>query len=734
MPDSTPDLGIYAEGDRSISAFVINAATTGDHSPIIKLEPGTLRPAAAVEPGGRVTNLPRAHSKVFVGRTDAMAAVEEAFTGASGQVVIGQVIQGMGGVGKSELARQYIDRHKDRYRVVWWITATNPEQITTDLAHLAERLHPPLPQAVALSMALGLDKAADWAKAWLQSHDGWLLVLDNLEDPRHIQDLLGQLRSGHIVITTRRQVAWPAGVTHLSLDILTPQAAIELLLAVSERTPDPDEEPVFAAIAKELGYLPLALEQAASYIREARISPARYRQQLAKHPLHFYQASLEEADPQQTIARLWDAHLALIRTRNPQAELVLRVLACFAPDRIPRDIIGGAQAAEDPAMLDVLRLLASYSLITLEEQTLNMHRLLQAVITAADDTRTQTATDEPSSPQLALSWLADAWSAAADLPPSERTGRWQMLTPHLESLIRHHPITDTPGKDDWIFPVATNFERSQGNYHRAKLLARHTLALMTTSRGREHFYTLIARGNLASVLGNLGRLEEAEAEFRAVLEVSRRVLGEEHPITLTDRGDLAGVLGGLGRLEEAVAEIRAVLPTMRRVLGEEHPITLTNWGNLAFILGSLGRLEEAEAEFRAVLEVSHRVLGEEQPITLANRGNLALVLGSLGRLEEAEAEHRVVLEASRRVLGEEHPITLTSWNNLAGALGELGRLEEAEAEFRAVLEARRRVLGEEHPDTLTSRSDLAEALAELGRLEEAEAEFQAVLDVLGRHE
>src|SRR5690606_40638974 len=134
-------------------------------------------------------------------------------------------------------------------------------------------------------------------------------------------------------------------------------------------------------------------------------------------------------------------------------------------------------AAPEPALLTGLRLLAPAGATALHAQPLNLHRLLQAVITAAHDTRTQTATDEPSSPQLALSWLADAWSAAADLPPSERTGRWQMLTPHLESLIRHHPITDTPGKDDWIFPVATNFERSQGNYHRAKLLARHTLAL-----------------------------------------------------------------------------------------------------------------------------------------------------------------------------------------------------------------------------------------------------------------
>jgi len=69
----------------------------------------------------------------------------------------------------------------------------------------------------------------------------------------------------------------------------------------------------------------------------------------------------------------------------------------------------------------------------------------------------------------------------------------------------------------------------------------------------------------------LGRLGEAEAELRAVLEARCRVLGEEHPSTLTSRNNLALVLGDLGRLEEAEAEHRAVLEARCRLLGEEHP-------------------------------------------------------------------------------------------------------------------------------------------------------------------
>jgi hypothetical protein len=65
---------------------------------------------------------------------------------------------------------------------------------------------------------------------------------------------------------------------------------------------------------------------------------------------------------------------------------------------------------------------------------------------------------------------------------------------------------------------------------------------------------LTSQSNLALVLGDLGRLEEAEAEHRAVLEIRARVLGAEYPDTLTSRSHLAAVLGNLGQLEQAEAE------------------------------------------------------------------------------------------------------------------------------------------------------------------------------------
>ncbi|MEV7806046.1 tetratricopeptide repeat protein, partial [Microbispora sp. NPDC088329] len=291
-----------------------------------------------------------------------------------------------------------------------------------------------------------------------------------------------------------------------------------------------------------------------------------------------------------------------------------------------------------------------------------------------------------------------------------------------------HPDTLVSWKN-WAGALATS-----GRLAEAEAEQRAVLEVQRRVLGEEHPDTLDGRVSLANVLRGLGRLEESEAEYRAVLEIQRRVLGEEHLSTLVCRNNLANVLKALGRLEESEAEYRAVLEIQRRVLGEEHLSTLLCRSNLVNVLEALGRLTEAEAETerRAVLEVQRRVLGEEHPSTLVSRHNLAYTMKESGRLEEAAAEYRAVLEARRRVLGEEHRNTLLGWNELAGVLAALGRLEEAAAEYRAVLEISRRVSGEEHKDTLICRNELAGVLAALGRLEEAAAEYRAVLEISRR--
>jgi len=231
----------------------------GDHNTQVN---ASLDPASVPPPqvpgvdGGVVHNLPAA-SAVFEGRNLGELAALLGATDAG--VVVGQAaVHGLGGIGKSELANQYARAYMDRYRLVWWITAENRQAVGLGLAALTARLHP----------VATLADAQVWAVGWLQSHPGWLLVLDNVEDAADVADLLGQVTGrGHVVVTTRRDLGarWRTlGLRALRLEVLDRAASVRLLGDLTGL----DDAAGAGRLAHRLGDLPLGLQQAAAYISQ----------------------------------------------------------------------------------------------------------------------------------------------------------------------------------------------------------------------------------------------------------------------------------------------------------------------------------------------------------------------------------------------------------------------------------------------------------------------------------
>jgi hypothetical protein len=108
-----------------------------------------------------------------------------------------RVLAGMGGVGKTSLARAYAQRHLADYGVVWWIRAEDPSAIDAEFRSLLEILLPP-------GEATKIGDARTTAFALLaRQEDPWLLVLDNVPDAGSVNGLLPPSGNGHVLITSR---------------------------------------------------------------------------------------------------------------------------------------------------------------------------------------------------------------------------------------------------------------------------------------------------------------------------------------------------------------------------------------------------------------------------------------------------------------------------------------------------------------------------------------------------
>ena len=266
--DSSAEPGQSASGDRSVAAQEISGiVATGDSAAIdarrIALAPGAIPAPDQVSIAVPVHKLPRVPARVFAGREAALRELGGALAG-GGSAVVTQAVYGLGGVGKSELALHHASPAGASTGSCGGLPRPMPGQVQAGLAGLAARLCPPI------AVAGTTEDAAGWATGWLQAHDGWLLMLDNVEDPGDVEPLLA-LPAGHVVLTTRRDVDWQRMAVPVRLEVLAPGPAAEVITARTGHTTSRDGADALA-VAAELGFLPLALDQAAAYIIQARIT------------------------------------------------------------------------------------------------------------------------------------------------------------------------------------------------------------------------------------------------------------------------------------------------------------------------------------------------------------------------------------------------------------------------------------------------------------------------------
>ncbi|MFF8787997.1 FxSxx-COOH system tetratricopeptide repeat protein [Streptomyces sp. NPDC015125] len=701
-----------ANGDRAVAVGGDNHAPilTGDGARAVSLPREALRPPAEVTAPAGLDNLP-VRPGLFVGRTAELDRLDGVLAAPGGVVV--QAVHGLGGIGKSTLAAHWAATRTHGCAPIRWITADSSSSVHEGLVALAGALEP------TLTDALPPEALAERALQWLATHTGWLLILDNVNDPADIAPLLARAHAqGRFLITSRLATAWHGIPTVLRLDVLDESESLNLLTRIAT-TAGPRDLDGAAELCAELGHLPLAVEQVAAYLAQSPLTtPRAYLQLLAQYPAEMYRHGAVTTPAERVIARIWNITLDRITALQPPAADLLRTLAWYAPDNIPTLLADGP--ADPPALNAAIGLLTAYSMITPDPGTgtLAVHRLVQAL----------TRTPDPDDPHRTPHHIQQARAQATDnlstaLPATwddpATWPAWRTLLPHVDALANHTTEDTDTETTAHVLTETAGFLDNQGQLIRATSHLRRALADRLRVLGEGHPDTLTSRNNLAYAYDAAGDLERAIPLHEQNLADRLRVLGEDHPDTLTSRNNLAGAYESAGDLERAIPLHEQNLTDSLRVLGEDHPDTLSSRNNLAGAFEAAGDPGRAIPLHEQNLADRLRVLGKDHPDTLTSRNNLALAFESAGDPERAIPLYEQNLADRLRVLGKDHPDTLISCNNLAYAYESVGDLERAIPLFEQNLADSLRVLGENHPHTLTSRNNLALAYESAGDPERA---------------
>ncbi|MFC9971342.1 tetratricopeptide repeat protein [Spirillospora sp. NPDC127200] len=652
--DMSGEAGPVLQG-RDFTGVYINVPPPGGPAP----------PPALDKPSAPVVNLPHQAGDIFVGRREELERLDEVFA-APGSVGI---LHGLGGVGKSALAAHWATAGLAERRVTWWIDADAPERLAAGLARLAAVL-------VRGGHDAARGSAAEQAMDWLASHDGWLLVLDDVTDPDHLAPLLARCRTGHILVTTRLAAGWHRVGRTIRMEVPAPHEAAELLArTVTEARPNADLADR-ETLCAELGLLPLAVEQAAGYLADTGRSPRQYLELLAEHPDDLYAQPPAGGEPGRTVAQVWRATLLELAARSPEAMRVLRVLAWLGPDPVPRSLLDplagvlGGQLVLDGAV----RRLAVRSMVTLaDDGALVVHRLVQAVVRSFRPVGADEEECAPARHEAAALLTFGLAGSAGD--PAGRDG-WAALMPHASAFARHRFTGDDLVGVSILWGKAGMFHAVEGDRRHKEFLDRFfrrhearqdvepvlplfeaAVAERERALGPDHLETLSARMDLLVLHARAGRAREAVPYVRRLLSDCVRALGAEHFFTLDMYQDLGNICKEAGETALALELFEEGAAAYRRSGHKEHLFAQTLDVDMAAVHRDAGDLRRAEEILEAAEAGLRRTRGGDDLFTLLAIANRAMVHLAAGRSAEAGGALEAAVADSARSLGEDHSMT-----------------------------------------------------------------------------
>ncbi|MEV7525395.1 tetratricopeptide repeat protein [Streptomyces sp. NPDC091371] len=690
-------------------------AVTGiynDHSTVV-LPPEAVAPAGSVKARPGLDNLPYRTTR-FVGRTAELDRLDAAMTGHPGRPggVLLQAVHGLGGIGKSALAAHWAATRAGALGLtpIRWITADSAVGVEQGLAALGRALQP------AASKVMTVEALVENAKEWLATHTGWLLVLDNVNDPADIAELLARAPAGRFLVTSRLATVWHDATTVIRLDVLDPADSLALLTAIVTRGGRRDMAGADELCA-ELGHLPLAVEQAAAYLAQnPLLTPRSYLGLLRDDPAAMLRrGAVGVTDAERTVARTWRVALDQIAEREPLAAEVLRILAWYAPDEIPVGLLD--DVAEPAELADAIGTLYAYSMVKVDadSRSLAVHRLVQSVA------RTPEADDPNRTPDLVQE--ARSYATASLLAAVQRC-QWQdpatwptghTMLPHMDAVARHTPPEADGTRTARLLNHAGVFLVSQGLAARASAHLRRALTHHERTLGPDHIDTVACRHNLADAYAEGGDLKRAVPLYERALEDAERTLGETHPLTLASRNNLADAHRTAGSTDLAL-ELFEQNVALGMLQGTDELSTLAAVTNFARAQQAAGNLDEAVRLLEGNVDVCAGELGEDHHLTLVTRHNLTAARLAAGLRLPTTALFEQDLHDMERVLGEDHPDTVLARGDLAHAYKEAGDLGRAVPLFERTLSDMERVHGTDHGRTRAVRMALSLAYREAGDL------------------
>ncbi|OBT94467.1 hypothetical protein VE01_07246 [Pseudogymnoascus verrucosus] len=726
--------------------------------------------------------LPSLGQAKFIGRKQLLKAIDRVLK-AGGRDTCVAVLLGMGGQGKTSLAIEYCrgEKSREHFKTILWINSVSHLSIQRSFAEIAKNI-------VALS---GEQRVFPSSKAQITFIHGivesrsapWLFVFDNYDWPQKVKRVLDYAphsAKGAVIMTTRHADVAQLG-TLIPVSGMNEVDAVELLLERTGHARTIGNLEQAKAVVKMLGYLPLAIDQSAAYIRSRKISPEQFldhyktrKEKLLKYlpSVWDYQRSSgddEDEPPPLSVFTTWEMSFTQAEEHSPIGDNIghfLTILGFFSPLQIRMEMFQAYYEGIQPTGANASSWLEPFS----DGSSWDKYEYQDAVVFVSElslVTHSETSTDPDDQLQdapgfctIALHPLVRDW-VQLRVPTSERRKytieaiiilehyiisagddyrNWPLKI-RLQALSHVDATLELQSKyaTDWAntdynelrkaLCVICSFYADNGRYEESERICKEILHADTKGPDTKS-QAESAELQLTDIFLLQGRYDEVEEIIARLLGSSKNKSDKKTKVHMEK--NLAKAFSKQGRYDEAAALYHDVLEQQASFLPINDLDVLHTKENLAYVYRNQGLHLKAIDLYEAILE-AYRLAGLEDHLDALNS------MVNLASTYRAQAQYSLATplyeKASKEIsakLHADHPTALSTKSFMAINLRELQRHEEAEHAFRDVVERSARVLGLLHPDTLKATMNFAILCDRTGKPFEAEELYRTTL--IGREQ
>ena len=637
-------------------------------------------------------NIPQSSIDKFVGRKKELKLLHQQLQD-NDQVTIAH-LEGMGGIGKTELAILYslINLQCNTYPGgICWLSAREQDVGLQIINFVCTHFDLKPPED------LDLPNQVDWCWAHWQNGNT-LIVLDDVKNFSDIKPYLPPEASQFkVLITTELQLDLP---NPFYLEVLSEQDAIKLLIQLVGSKKVKRKLAKAKELCQHLGYLPLALQLVGQYVKERKISLSKTLKRLKDKELADPSLNVLENDPTRTlnINRGLAAAFELSWEELSEAAQELGcLLSLFALAPIPGSLVESASLEKDTDKLEKARAELENLHLLQGQDNYQLHQLIQEFLRNKHN-NLATADEQKRNFCTAIVEIAKKIPQALTLSDINSLNS---SIPHLAETATVYQNCLSNEDLTWPFIGLGRFYEGQRAYTQALSWTEQCLSIARERLGEEDLEVAISLNNLGLLYYVQGRYDSAEPLLLQALKQRKKLLGEEHPNVATSLNNLAELYRVQKKYNSAEPLYLQALELRKKLLPEEHPDIATSINNLALLYYLQGRYESAEPLFLQALELRKKLLPEEDLKVAISLNNLAALYAKQGKYELAEPLFLQVLELRKRLLPEEDPKVTTSLNNLAALYAKQRREESAEPLYQQALTIAEKILGKNHPNTKT---------------------------------